>query len=233
MSDRSDQSVPEWVSALDTLLQRYWDLEQLAPNRDLEGAHIASAMQQVRSQHVRWRADRLNRRFANANCAQYQVEITPTEYMVTVPAEPPPDVETAALHAVLDWLKPAADYPPYTTPEEQQELVELRRRVIQFARDRLNVLESSTQSAHGLAVPLEGDDWHDLEPQVRRLLRYMQDRSRADLRKLCEDVWGKEYAELTDNAISVTISKANQFLRKREHTRTLQRVRNEAAVRWR
>jgi hypothetical protein len=81
----------------------------------------------------------------------------------------------------------------------------------------------------------EGDDWDRLGPKERQLLLYMQDRAEADLHDLCPFVWGKEY--LTDGGVSeaareTVTSRANEFLRRRDHGRLLRKVRGEPVIRW-
>jgi hypothetical protein len=82
-------------------------------------------------------------------------------------------------------------------------------------------------------VPWEGDDdWDALDTQVRRLLRYMNGRDKADLCDLCPKVWEKDYSYVSEAALNTTVSKANHFLRKRESSRLLSKVRGEARLRW-
>jgi hypothetical protein len=81
-------------------------------------------------------------------------------------------------------------------------------------------------------APREDDDWNALEPLVRRLLTYMRGRERADLADLCNEVWGKHYAHMTDNSIHTAICKANSFLLKKQCPRQLHKSRGEPQVRW-
>jgi hypothetical protein len=82
------------------------------------------------------------------------------------------------------------------------------------------------------AGPCEGDDWDALEPMVRRLLLYMNRREKADLRALCPEVWGKDYADVSDSARETATSKANKFLNKRQAPRSLEKVPGEPYLRW-
>jgi hypothetical protein len=66
----------------------------------------------------------------------------------------------------------------------------------------------------------------------RRLLLFMQDRERADIQEVCRYVWGKDYAEVGEGAFHPAVSRANDFLRKRQHPRHLEKVRNEPTLRW-
>lgn len=81
-------------------------------------------------------------------------------------------------------------------------------------------------------LPWGGPEWDDLQPQTRRLLRYMNGREKAEVTDLTEDVWGKESAEVKDGAIHVAINKANHFLAKQGHPRTLTKVRGEPFIKW-
>jgi hypothetical protein len=86
--------------------------------------------------------------------------------------------------------------------------------------------------ADGLAAPWEGDDWDAQEPLVRRLLLYMRGREKADLRELCPEVWGKDYADVSAPARETATSKANRFLAKRQARRTLHKVSGEPVLCW-
>jgi hypothetical protein len=84
-----------------------------------------------------------------------------------------------------------------------------------------------------LPCPWEGDDdWDDLEPQVRRLLRYMQGQEKADLRELCPVVWEKDFADVSKSARETATCKANTFLRKHEASRFLVKIRKEPYLKW-
>jgi hypothetical protein len=81
------------------------------------------------------------------------------------------------------------------------------------------------------ADPWDGEDWDALAPLVRRLLRYMHGRERADLADLCPIVWERDYSAVSEPALYSAMNKANAFLAQRER-RTLEKVRRESIVRW-
>jgi hypothetical protein len=72
--------------------------------------------------------------------------------------------------------------------------------------------------------------WDELAPQTRRLLRYMHGREKAPVAELMEQVW--EGADVSDGAIRVALSRANEFLQQRGHPEVLTKVRGEPFVRW-
>jgi hypothetical protein len=175
------------------------------------------------------------------------------------PTNPSPELETVALSAVMSALNRIPAYAPaYTlpdqfpgltldqlrelnegalTPDQRHDLEGLRLRVIRLARDRLNDLDGNKSGAGGPVVPpeWEGDDWDALDPKARQLLLHMRGRKDADLRVLCPQVWGKEYLTdggVTEAARETATSKANKFLRKRESSRFLRKVRGEPRVHW-
>jgi hypothetical protein len=139
MPDNPDQAIPEWASALDDLLGRYWALEKLAPGRDPEKTGVPPM------QFFRSLVYKLTRQFAKNNCARYGVEVAPENYAVCAPPAPP-EIEAAALHVILDWLKPAPGYPPFTTHDEQQEVHELRRCLTRVVLGRLRHLEGEADN---------------------------------------------------------------------------------------
>ena len=75
-------------------------------------------------------------------------------------------------------------------------------------------------------------DWELLEPLIRRLLRHMHGRKQADLADLCHLVWEKDSECVTTNAVNTAVSKANHFLKKRQSTQWLEKVRGETIIRW-
>jgi hypothetical protein len=211
------------------LLQRYWALEQLAEARDPERTYRRLGPD------LYGPVNSLNRLFARYNCLSYEgkgylvaVERdTPEEFTVSAP-DLPPETEKAALNAILYWLKPAPYYPPFTTPRERQELQELRRRLARAAQDRLKALDGSEP-----AVPpeWEGPDWNALPPVVSKLLLYMHRRERADLEEVFPAVWEKEY-EAGKGDVQAALHKANNFLVKRQWSRTLHKRRRESEIYW-
>jgi hypothetical protein len=229
-------SGPQWVSALDDLLKRCWALERLAPGRDPEKTRT------LPNPRLYGLVGSLDRQFMKYSCWSHQGDgyrvdppggDTPEEFVIVAPAVPP-ETEKAALNAVLDWLKPAPYYPPFTNPQEQQELKALRRRLARAAQDRLDALEDRQPPAGGPVVPpeWEGDDWEALDPKVRQLLLHMLGREEANLQGLCLAVWGKDCADVSESARETATSKANNFLRKRESSRQLRKVRGENWLRW-
>jgi hypothetical protein len=140
MPDRPGQSNPEWPTALDDLLGRYWELERLAPGRDPEMAPVAHM------QFLRWAVYRLNQLLRRNNCAGYY-GVNLTDKQCTVFAPPaPPEIEAAALHAILEWLEPAPTYPPFTRDDEKHELLKLRRRLARAVEVRLRYLEGEADN---------------------------------------------------------------------------------------
>lgn len=92
--------------------------------------------------------------------------------------------------------------------------------------DTLRVIDPEEES-------WSGDDWDALQPRVKRLLRYMRNRERAEVNEdLCEQVWCKAPEKVTSNAISKTLHDANQFLLKRAERRALRKPRGELFIVW-
>jgi len=229
----SDKSPPrEWFPALNELLVRDRDLDQLAPDRFEQDPDPEKAPLDLGSRH-RVRVGKLARMFFKNGLREFGDWLTPR--VLPARTEWPPtkltfEVEKAALHVVLDWLKPVPEYPPYTKDDEKQELLGLRRNLLQLAEDRLANL--SEPGAVGSTVPWEDDDdWETLPRLVRSLLRYMHPRKQARLDDLCRVVWEKDAADVTDSARNSAIHKANAFLAKRER-RVLEKVRGEPVLRW-
>jgi hypothetical protein len=81
-------------------------------------------------------------------------------------------------------------------------------------------------------LPWNGPDADVLERTPRLLLRYMESRETADIPEMCLSVWGKDYADLGEQALPTAISKANHFLRKQKHPRLLHKGRGEPLIRW-
>jgi hypothetical protein len=79
---------------------------------------------------------------------------------------------------------------------------------------------------------LTDDDWEETTPFVRKLLLCMKSRERADLSEVCPAVWGKDCAEVTENARATLVSKANKFLAKRSARWTLSKPCGESVLRW-
>jgi hypothetical protein len=98
----------------------------------------------------------------------------------------------------------------------------------------LRILQGKPADSDEAASPLilEGDDWDELEPLVKRLIKYMVGRERADLNDLCPEVWFKDFAQVSEPSRETATSKANKFLKKRAHHRSLDKVRGEPILRW-
>jgi len=218
MSDRPDEQFPEWVWALDALLQRQWELDRLFPERDPEH-RTPSPTQQFPS--LVWR---LNREFARNNCAAnrdlrtgYEVQPTPEGYAFCVQPDPPAEIETAALHAVLDWLRPAPSYSHYTTAEEKRELQELRRRLARAAQDRLDALARATETyADGPEPPRHlrwGGSRHQVRPRHYAMLVRLWTHERVEVEELRASVWEAEGEdEIPDGTIRAELHRLNARL---------------------
>ncbi len=173
MSDCPDERYPEWVWALDALLQRQWDLDRLFPDRDPEKRNPSP------TQQFPWLIYRLNREFTKNNCARYPdlqtgytVQSTAEDYRFVAQPDPPLEIETAALNAVLDWIKPVPTYSHYTTAEEVLELQELRRHLARSAQDRLDALSATSPPSRlrfdqdTYAVTLDGHEFQGIDPKA-------------------------------------------------------------------
>jgi hypothetical protein len=79
-------------------------------------------------------------------------------------------------------------------------------------------------------LPWGGPAWDELEPLLRRMLRYMHDRGSAQVENFTDAVWEKN--DVTPNAMHVAISRANDFLAKQNHAHHLQKVRGQPIIRW-
>jgi hypothetical protein len=60
----------------------------------------------------------------------------------------------------------------------------------------------------------------------------MRDRQSAKLEDLCPVVWEEDCADVSPSARDGAIHKANQFLRKRQFPRMLEKARGEPVIRW-
>lgn len=77
-----------------------------------------------------------------------------------------------------------------------------------------------------------GEDWDELAPLIRRLLRYMHGKERANLNHLCPIVWERDYDRVKNSSIHNAIYRANKYLEKRER-RVIEKIRQEPFLRWR
>jgi hypothetical protein len=96
--------------------------------------------------------------------------------------------------------------------------------------DRLSA--GSRQEQGDDSISWDGPEWDNLAPLTRRLLQYMNGQKQANIADVVENVWGKDYARLSDSAIHVALHKANNFLAKQKHPQTLSKVRGEPTIRW-
>jgi hypothetical protein len=141
------------------------------------------------------------------------------------PVDQLPDVEMAALSAVIEWLTPAPQFPRAATDNQKSKLLQLRRDLKRQAQARLTQLDES----HG--VPWSGRDWDDLRGIPKKLLEYMHNRRCANLEDVFPVVWEREFnAGRAD--ITGAIHKANKFLEKRSWHERLKKVRSESKIHW-
>jgi hypothetical protein len=153
----SDESVPEWLSLLDTLLVRNWELERSAQGRDPEPLREGVPLRLTNTHAI---VAKLNQHFTKNRCRGYVAELAATDVTIHQPQDRTARMEAAALHAVQDWLKPTPDYPPFTTSQERRELDDLRMRLDRAVQDRLNVLLTGAEKfgrkkTEGTKPPLE------------------------------------------------------------------------------
>ena len=79
-------------------------------------------------------------------------------------------------------------------------------------------------------MPWETLGWDDPTPQIARIIRFMWNRDQASCDALIADVWGND--KIRDNTICAARSRANDYLGKNRHARTLEKVRGNPVVRW-
>jgi len=173
----------DWFYYLVVLLGRDRELYDLARDRyandpNPEKAPLAMSGMQ----------GRLLRLFMKNECLGYSRCLLGTE---PLPYDPPPEIETAALRAVMEWLTRAPIYPPYTTDEERMELREVRLCLRRAVQARLRQLEGDEAAASKAA---SGDPVGDVAEISTSPL------SATDLAKLLRR-WGHSGA--TDNAVEI------------------------------
>lgn len=220
MPDRPSQSIPKWLSHLDSLLQEYARLEEHAWRRDPKSAYA------VGFQPARWMTGQFNRLFRKAGCLPggtigtgYQIEATPaelsTQYAVSVSAKLPPlEQETRALHAVLEGLNQPFDCPSFVTQEEQRAIRKLRRLAVRTAEDRLRELKDGPMP-DGPAPPCFfwwQDECHRMAPRLWAMLNSLWDKEAPEVQEVARQVWANEGLEVGQNTIHATLSKLNAFL---------------------
>jgi hypothetical protein len=115
------------------------DLDNLAPDRHAQDRDPEKVGIAVGEQHRHRMFGKLSKLFGKWNCWEYAQLLRGER---APPFDPDPEVEIAAVRAVSEWLAPAPTYPRYTTPQEQQELRELRRCLTRAAEVRLGQLGS-------------------------------------------------------------------------------------------
>lgn len=213
MSEAPNQSIPDWLSLLEALL----DSDQQV---DRQGTHHAALIAGLSDLFAGYMAMPYWTWLGSRRASWLPPETK------RPPANQPPQVEMSALSAVARWLEAPTALPPGAPQADRAELLAARRRLKRATRARRESLASAEE------FPWAGHDWDELEPQVSRLLTYMHGREEADLSDLSLQVWGKDYAKVTDHARETTTSKANKFLRKRERSRVLRKVRGEPRLRW-
>ena len=198
MSDSPDQPAASWLNPLAELLIR-WNELHYDGWRKFQSILIRSLQQ--------------------ANCYQLMGWLVRAESCPKLTD----DAEMAAPRAVLRALACVYDEPTETgslTPNQRQELHDLRLRVTKAAQDRLD--------APG---PWVGEDWDGLPSLVRNLLLYMHRLERADLEKVFPAVWEREYVAGKSD-VHLALHKANNFLLKRESRRTLHKRRGKGELYW-
>jgi hypothetical protein len=140
----SKMPIPEWLSALDSLFVRYWELEQLARRRDPDPLVLAGdPLTATQTYRVMEQLNRLLKRYRCGGylaSGGYYVWLTPEGVETLQPSNHTPELETAALNAVLDWLKPPTEILVHATPKESGELRVLRRRLHQAAQKQMRAL---------------------------------------------------------------------------------------------
>jgi hypothetical protein len=83
------------------------------------------------------------------------------------------------------------------------------------------------------AAPWDEKALEEEQRVVRRLLRFMRDVPEASLETVCSAVWEKRYEDVSDDAISAAVYKANLFLRRQPACkRSLSKLRDESVLRW-
>src|SRR5262249_42138152 len=111
-------------------------------------------------EHHYWLVRKLVGLLGSAGCHRYAAWLVPggdvygmdLEYKgACPPTNPTREEEMAALHVAIEWLKPVPDYPRFATAKQREELLELRRRVVRTATNRLRQLEGETARAGPIA----------------------------------------------------------------------------------
>jgi hypothetical protein len=219
-------SPENWFFILDVLLVRDQELDRLVPERQAHDRDPEAGPIAVADRHEHRLFGKLIKLFGKYQCEAYSRLLY---HELSLPFDPAPEVETAGVRAVIEWLLPAPAFPPYSTPEEQQQLRELRRCLNRALTERLRQLEQDEAGAP--SVPWQGEDWNHLERLPKRLLLYMRGRDRANLDDVFPAVWEREY-EAGKSDVSTVLSKANNFLSKQQWPHTLHKKRGERVIYW-
>jgi hypothetical protein len=147
----------DWFSALEALLVRDRELDRLAQDRFEKNSDPEKAPLVVMDQHEHRLANKLFILFRKYHCEGFTRCLRGTE---PLPFEPAPEIEIAGLHAVTEWLLPAPAFPSYTGPGEQQEIRELRIRLLHVAKNRLRQLEPMSEAGFATTasrtLPMDG-----------------------------------------------------------------------------
>jgi hypothetical protein len=132
------RSPENWFYALDALLVRDRELDQLAPDRFAKNPDPEKAPFALSDRHDYRLATPLYKLFREYDCGEYTRALTESGFW---PFDPSTEIEIRGLRAVIDWLRRVRRFPPYSTPEEQQEIRELRDILNCATQKRLRQLE--------------------------------------------------------------------------------------------
>jgi hypothetical protein len=128
----------EWFQILDALLVRDRELDNLATDRHAQNRDAEKAPITLVERHRHRMFRELLKRLRDWNCSEFAQLLMGQQ---PPPYDPPPEVETRALCAVIDWVDRFWSYPRYTSSEEQQQLKELRDCLYRAAKARLRQLQ--------------------------------------------------------------------------------------------
>jgi len=131
----------KWSEALSALLKRDYDIFEMARSRYDKDPNRQKAPLSLRA---------LDSSLCKVWSETGSIPFINRMYQCVANDWQPSDAEeTAALHAVQQWLDgldkgdPSKRYPPYCTPAEQKQLDELRQRLRELAGKRLKELDPS------------------------------------------------------------------------------------------
>jgi hypothetical protein len=144
----ANESIPAWLCALGAYLARDRDLDARVPNAD--PGRIGP-----RVHHMFLLRD-LARLFRHYGCGAYWTWLTGDVDIFSFdlefrgerpPINPTAEEESAALSAARDFLAPTPTYPLPATPQQRDELRELRGRASRAVADRFRQLTDGAASA--------------------------------------------------------------------------------------